>query len=74
MDCEALEELLSGGLFLCPLAKGHSQVNSPEAAAMHGAAGTLTQRRVGAEVPTKKGKNKPGVASAKHVTTQFEAA
>ena len=57
--------------FLCLLVKGHLQQSSPEVAATHGAAGTLTRRRVRAEVPTQKDRNKPWVASAKHVTTQF---
>lgn len=44
------------------------QQTFPGVALEHGTAGTLTRRRVRTEVPTQKGRNKPGVASAKQVS------
>lgn len=53
MVCNTLEEQLSGGSFLCLLAKDYFQQSSPEVAVMYGAVGILTQKR--AEALTQKG-------------------
>lgn len=68
MVCKALEELLSGRSFLCLLVKGHLQQSSPEVTVTHGAAGTLSQRKVRSRGPHTERQTQAMVASAKHVT------